>query len=105
MPLPDCLLGLGPRAAFCNKVAKFGARARSPLSSGRGSEPGRGLRLYVQSLEGGKPRPITPEGITVPADPAGVERISNVLVAPDGKSYAYCYARLLSDLFVVEGLK
>ena len=24
---------------------------------------------------------------------------------PDGKGYAYCYARLLSDLFVVEGLK
>ena len=40
-----------------------------------------------------------------PADPAGVERISNVLVTPDGKGYAYCYARLLSDLFVVEGLK
>ena len=39
------------------------------------------------------------------ADPAGVERISNVLVAPDGKFYARCYARLLSDLFVVEGLK
>jgi dipeptidyl aminopeptidase/acylaminoacyl peptidase len=154
-----------------------------------GSEKGHELRLYVQPLDGGKPRPITPEGITVglpgftvtsdgksvaaigpdhkcalypvsggsprivegvaqgefplrfssdnrslylwkrgdiparvskidietgrrevwkdllPADPAGVERISNVLVAPDGKSYAYCYARLLSDLFVVEGLK
>ena len=41
----------------------------------------------------------------LPADPAGVERISNVLVAPDGKSYVYCYARLLSDLFVVEGLR
>ena len=41
----------------------------------------------------------------IPADPAGVERISNVLVAPGGQYYAYCYARLLSDLFVVEGLK
>ena len=41
----------------------------------------------------------------VAEDPAGVERISNVLIAPDAKSYAYCYARLLSDLFVVEGLK
>ena len=41
----------------------------------------------------------------LPADPAGVERISNVLVTPDGKGYAYCYARLLSDLFVVEGLR
>ena len=153
------------------------------------SEQGKGMRLYVQNVEGGKPRPISPEGIVsalpgftvtpdgkyvaaigadrkamlypveagqarpisglldgefplrfspdgkwlfvwkrgdvparisrvevetgkrevwkdlLPADPAGVERISNVLVAPDGKSYVYCYARLLSDLFVVEGLK
>jgi Tol biopolymer transport system component len=154
-----------------------------------GSEAGHGLRLFVQELDGGKPRPIGPEGVTaalpgfaispdgktvaavghdhkgilvpvdggavqplpglaegefplrfspdgrsvyvwkrgdmparvtrvevesgrrelwkdlLPADPAGVERISNVLVTPDGKGYAYCYARLLSDLFVVEGLK
>ncbi len=154
-----------------------------------GSEAGHGVRLYVQSIEGGKPRAITSEGITaalpgfavspdgkhvaaigpehkavlfpvdggasrlipgveekefplrfssdgrslylwkrgevparvtrldiesgkrevwkdlLPADPAGVERISNVLVTPDAKSYAYCFARLLSDLFVVEGLK
>ena len=41
----------------------------------------------------------------IPADPSGVERISNVLVTPDGKGYAYCFTRLLSDLFVVEGLK
>jgi serine/threonine protein kinase len=154
-----------------------------------GSEPGHELRLYVQDLEGGKPRGIGPEGVTaalpgfaispdgrtvaavdhahkgilipvdggdvrpiagleagefplryspdgrsiyvwkrgdvpariarvdlatgkrevfkdlLPADPAGVERISNVLVTPDGKGYAYCFARLLSDLFVVEGLR
>jgi len=154
-----------------------------------GSEPGHKLRLYVQSIEGGKPRAISPEGIVaalpgfavsqdgklvaaigpdhkgvllpveggqpravpgmedgeaplrfspdgrflylwkrgdvparivrldletgkrevfkslIPADPSGVERISNVLVTPDGKGYAYCFTRLLSDLFVVEGLK
>ncbi|HEY6928833.1 MAG TPA: protein kinase [Thermoanaerobaculia bacterium] len=154
-----------------------------------GSESGHGIRLYVRSIDGGKPRAVSPEGIAtalpgfaitsdgksvaaigpdrkamifpidggaartiagvqdgefplrfspdghwvyvwkrgdvparvtrveiesgrrelwkdlLPADPAGVERISNVLVAPDGKSYAYCYARLLSDLFVVEGLR
>ena len=153
------------------------------------SEVGKGVRLFVQEIEGGKPRPVTPEGIAtalpgfavspdgrfvaavgpdqkgavypvdggeprpipallpgefplrytadgrsiyvwkrgdlparisrldlesgrrevwkdlLPADPAGVERISNVLVTPDGKGYAYCYARLLSDLFVVEGLR
>jgi serine/threonine protein kinase/WD40 repeat protein len=155
-----------------------------------GSEPGHGLRLYVQAIDGGKPEAISPEGITaalpgfavspdqkfvaaigsdhkallfpvegggspraipgvgdkefplrfsndgrslylwsrgdvpahvtkldletgkreawkdlMPADPSGVERISNVLVTGDAKAYAYCYARLLSDLFVVEGLK
>jgi WD40 repeat protein len=160
---------------------------RSILFAGREGEHGK--RLYSQSIEGGKPRPITPEGIIaaipgfaissdglraaavapdhkaaifpldggsarpvpgalegeyplrfsddgrslylwkrgdvparisrieidtgrrevwkdlLPADPAGVERISNVLITPDGKGYAYCYVRLLSDLFIVEGLK
>jgi Tol biopolymer transport system component len=154
-----------------------------------GREEGHGVRVYSQSIEGGKPRPVTPEGIIpalpgfaissdglqlgavgpdhkmaifpmgggsarpvpgalegeyplrfttdgrslyvwkrgdvparisrieidtgrrevwkdlLPADPAGVERISNVLITPDGKGYVYCYARLLSDLFIVEGLK
>ncbi|HTR03554.1 MAG TPA: protein kinase [Thermoanaerobaculia bacterium] len=154
-----------------------------------GSEPGHRLRLYLQSIDGGQPRAISPEGVVaalpgfavspdgksvaaigpehkamifaldggpsrdlpgvadgefplrfspdgrfvylwkrgdvparvtrlevatgkrevwkdlLPADPSGVERISNVLVTPDGKGYAYCFARLLSDLFVVEGLK
>jgi hypothetical protein len=153
------------------------------------AESGRGLRLWVMPIDGGKPKPVTPEGISaalpgfavtpdgkgvaaigpdhavaifpidggtarqvpgaaageyplrftsdgrqlflwkrgdvparvsrvdietgrrevwrdlLPADPAGVERISNVLVTADGKGYAYCYARLLSDLFVVEGLR
>jgi len=154
-----------------------------------GSEPGHDLRLYVQSVDGGKPRAITPEGIRaalpgiavspdgkwvavvgpdhkatlfpaeggaarpvpgageaefpvrfgsdgkalyvwkrgevparvtridletgrrevwkdlMPVDPAGVERISNVVIAPEAHAYAYAFARILSDLFVVEGLK
>ena len=161
--------------------------SKSILFAGR--EGQHGARIYLQSIEGGKPRPVTPEGIIpalpgfaisadssrlaavgpdhkmaifpmaggparpvagalegeyplrfsedgrslfvwkrgevparisrieidtekrevwkdlLPVDPAGVERISNVLVTPDGKGYAYCYARLLSDLFIVEGLK
>jgi eukaryotic-like serine/threonine-protein kinase len=41
----------------------------------------------------------------MPPDPAGVEYVGPVLPAPDGKAYAYGYRRLLSDLYLVEGLK
>ena len=40
-----------------------------------------------------------------PEDPAGVFKIHPVRVAPDGRAWAYTYLRLLSDLYVVEGLK
>ncbi len=41
-----------------------------------GNEPGRGSRLFVQDVEGGKPQAITPEGVS---------QIFRT-VAPDGKS-------------------
>jgi hypothetical protein len=41
----------------------------------------------------------------VPADPAGVDSLSPILVTPDGKAYAYTYSRVLSDLYLVEGVK
>ena len=41
----------------------------------------------------------------MPPDPGGVEYVGPVLPAPDGKAYAYGYRRLLSDLYLVEGLK
>jgi hypothetical protein len=152
-----------------------------------GSEPGHGPRLYVQDLEGGKPRAISAEGSAVsffevsldgnfvvslgvdgnrwlypvgggepkpmpgiqaieriagftadgksvfayntaglpcvitridlatgkrtvwkqivPADAAGVDAIGGVIITPDAKSFVYSYPRVLSDLYVVEGLK
>jgi dipeptidyl aminopeptidase/acylaminoacyl peptidase len=39
-----------------------------------------------------------------PADPVGVDTVERILVTPDGKTYCHDYIRLLSDLFVVEGL-
>lgn len=47
----------------------------------------------------------TPVRSLMPPDAAGVIRISPVLLAPDLKAYAYSYRRILSDLYVVEGLE
>ena len=41
----------------------------------------------------------------VPADPAGVETLGPVLIAPDGKNVAHGYHRNLADLYLVEGLR
>jgi Tol biopolymer transport system component len=41
----------------------------------------------------------------MPPDPAGVEYVGPILPTPDGKAYVYGYRRLLSDLYLVEGLK
>jgi serine/threonine protein kinase/Tol biopolymer transport system component len=41
----------------------------------------------------------------VPADPAGVQSIPALKFSADGKSYAYSTSRILSDLYVVDGLK
>jgi Tol biopolymer transport system component len=38
-------------------------------------------------------------------DPTGVVTVQPLFVAPDGKSYVYTYVRVLSDLYIVEGLK
>jgi len=41
-----------------------------------------------------------------PQDPTGVRAVSNVVMAPDGESYAYQYYRVVADdLHVVEGAK
>jgi len=40
-----------------------------------------------------------------PDDPAGVDSIAPVFATPDGKSYVYGFTRILSDLYLVTGLK
>lgn len=40
-----------------------------------------------------------------PDDPAGVVGTDVIRLTPDGRSYAYSYLRVLSDLYLVEGLK
>ena len=154
-----------------------------------GSEEGHAPRLYVRDIEGGRARPVTPEGIRLrfvggalspdgklvaagnaedktflypieggeprpfagleagefpvrwtsdpnlvfvyrpgdlpakvfrldvrtgkrelwrqlaPLDPAGVSSIDPILLSPDGRAYVYSYRRLLSELYVVDGLR
>jgi eukaryotic-like serine/threonine-protein kinase len=50
-----------------------------------------GTRQFVRQLQ--------------PPDATGIERISDVLMTPDGKYYTYGGPRRLSNLFVVSGLK
>jgi len=41
----------------------------------------------------------------IPSDAAGVTQASSVVPTSDGHSYVYSYVRVLSDLYVVQGLK
>jgi hypothetical protein len=40
-----------------------------------------------------------------PGDPAGLQGISRIFLSADGKSYVYGYTRVLSDLYLADGLK
>ena len=40
-----------------------------------------------------------------PFDAAGSSMILNVLITPDGKSYVYSFGQMLSDLYLVDGLR
>jgi hypothetical protein len=41
----------------------------------------------------------------VPPDPAGLQEVRGLYLSADEKSYVYSYYRVLSDLWVVDGLK
>jgi hypothetical protein len=41
----------------------------------------------------------------MPADPAGVTQIDPAFVSEDGRRYVYSTRRVLSDLYLVEGMK
>jgi hypothetical protein len=43
--------------------------------------------------------------VYTPADPVRAARFLPLALAPDGKSYAYTYARNFFDLYLVKGLQ
>ena len=82
----DVILGPGAKdgTAYVRRGADLPARiARLDLASGR-EEPYRDL---------------------VPADPTGIVDLVTIRITRDGRSYASSYGRVLSDLYLVEGLK
>ncbi len=54
-----------------------------------GSEPGRGPRLFVQDISGGKPRPITPEGVSITMQTVSPDGRSIMARGPDGRIAIY----------------
>jgi len=59
-------------------------------------------RVFLLDLSSGR-RTLWKE--LMPFDRAGASSVLNIAIAPDGKSYAYDYGQVLSDLYLVEGLK
>ena len=59
-------------------------------------------RVYKLDPETGK-RELWQE--LMPADPAGVVSVNGVFPTPDGRAYVYTYARVLSDLYLVKGIR
>jgi hypothetical protein len=41
----------------------------------------------------------------MPADAAGVTNLGRICITSDLSGYAYAYTRVISDLYVVDGLK
>ncbi|MGH9369650.1 MAG: protein kinase domain-containing protein [Thermoanaerobaculia bacterium] len=91
----DPIPALGPE----DRPIRFSADGRSLYCFRRGELPSRLFRLDLSSGERGPLKEL------MPADPAGVVEIVSVLLTPDAESYAYSYHRILSDLFLVEGLQ
>ncbi len=59
-----------------------------------GNEPGHGNRLWVQDISGGKPRPLTSEGVFFP--------VATNPISPDGKLIAALGPDRICSLYAVE---
>jgi hypothetical protein len=58
-------------------------------------------KIRRQALADGRETPWTE---IYPAHPGGI-RLSQVFITPDGRYWVHGYSRLLTDLYVAEGLR
>ena len=82
-----------------DEISRFSPDGKSLYVFRHGELPAKVVRL---DLATGK-REVARE--VMPSDASGVVTITPVLLTPDGKTYAYSYPRILSQLFLGEGLK
>jgi len=65
-------------------------------------DPGAPARVFRLDLATGRKEPWLE---IRPPDPAGIFTYTSLVLTPDGKSYAYSYCRMLTDLYLAEGLR
>jgi serine/threonine protein kinase/Tol biopolymer transport system component len=88
-----------PGLAADDRPIRYSPDGKSLYAYRRGELPARAIRLDLESGE------KHPSQVLMPPDAAGVVEIVSVVLTPDVSSYAYSYHRILSDLFLVEGLR
>ncbi len=82
-----------------DRPIRFSPDGKALFTYRRGELPAHVIRLDLGTGE------KHPSQELMPPDAAGVVEIVSVVLTPDVSSYAYSYHRILSDLFLVEGLK
>ncbi len=82
-----------------DRPIRFSPDGRALYAYRRGELPARVIRLDLETGEKKASHDL------MPADPAGVVEVVSVALTPDVSSYAYSYHRILSDLFLVEGIR
>jgi serine/threonine protein kinase len=82
-----------------DRPIRFSTDGRALYAYRRGELPARVIRLELATGEKKTSHEL------MPTDPAGVVEVVSVALTPDVSSYAYSYHRILSDLFLVEGLE
>jgi len=80
-------------------VINWSADGKYLFTYTRGEAP---ARIYRVEILSGKRQLFK---VTSPPDLAGVEDVTNLCITRDGRSYAYTCPTVLSDLYVVDGLR
>jgi hypothetical protein len=85
--------------AWGEQPIRFSADGRSLYAFRRGEVPARVFRLDIASGRRELWKNLAPGDLT------GLVLVNRILLTPDGKSYAYGYRRILSELYMAEGFR